>query len=95
MIEHVGRHLPVYKLQFIDETPLLFPLTMRNKTDEKQQTMEEREPKLTDSEEENETPSVEHLDSYEGLITRSKIKKMENALLLKTNTLMSNHFNNQ
>ena len=46
--------------------------------------MEQKEPKLTDSEEENETP-VEPVDKYEGPISRSKTKKMENALLHKAN----------
>ena len=55
--------------------------------------MKEKEPKLTDPEEENYASSVEHVDNYEGPITRSKTKRMENALLLKANTLMSNHFN--
>ena len=67
---------------------------MRNESDEKKQNMEEKKPKLSNSEV-NETPSVEHVDNYEGPITRSKTKKMENALLLKANALMSNHFNNQ
>ena len=53
--------------------------------------MQEKEPKLTDPEEENDATSVEHVDNYEGSITRSKTKRMENALLLKANTLMSNH----
>ena len=52
VIEHVGRHLLVYKVEMIGETTkfrilhrkLLFPLTMRNKSDEKQQNMEEKEP---------------------------------------------------
>ena len=59
MIEHVGGHLPVYKVQLIGETTkfrilhrnLVFSLTMRNESDEKQQNMEEKEPKLTDTEE--------------------------------------------
>ena len=100
MIEHVGGHLPVYKVQLVGDTlglefsrNLLFPLTMRNESDEKQQDMEEDEPKLTDPEEENDASSVEQVDNYEGPITRSKIKRMENALLLKANTVMSNHFN--
>ena len=50
--------------------------------------MKEKETKLTDLEEESKTLSVEHVDNYEGPITRSKTKMMENALLLKTN-----HFN--
>ena len=54
--------------------------------------MEVREPKLTDIEE-NDAPSIEHEDNHKGPITRSRTKKMENALLLKTNALMSNHFN--
>ena len=55
--------------------------------------MEEKEPKPTDSEEENKPPSVEHVDNYEGPINRSKTKKMENALLLKANALIFYHFN--
>ena len=39
--------------------------------------MEEKEPKLTDSEEENDASSVEHVENYEGLITRSKTKRRE------------------
>ena len=100
MIEHIGRHLPVNKVQLIGETTKfrilhrnsLFPLTMRNESDAKQQIMEEKEPKLTDTEEESNTPSVEHVD-IKGPITRSKMKKMENILLLKANALMSHHFN--
>ena len=103
MIKHVGRHLPVYKVQLIDEITkfkilprnLLFPLTMRNESDEKQQNMEEKEPKLTDSEKENKTPPLKHVGNYGGPITRSKTKKMENALFLKANALMSNPVNNQ
>ena len=57
--------------------------------------MEEKEPKLTDSEEESKTPSVDHVNNYEGPITGSKTKKMENTLLLKANALMSNHFNDE
>ena len=57
MIKHVGGHLPVYKVQLVGETTrfrvlhrnLLFPLTMRNESDEKQQDMETGEPKITDS----------------------------------------------
>ena len=67
---------------------------MRNESDAKQQNMEEKEPKLTDAEEESDAPSVEHVDDYKGPITGSKTKKMENVLLLKANALMSNHFNN-
>ena len=52
VIEHIGRHLPVYKVQLIGETTkfrilhrnLLFPLAMRNKSDAKQQIMEEKAP---------------------------------------------------
>ena len=103
MIEHIGKHLPVYKVQLIGETTkfrilqrnLLFPLTIRNESDGEQQNMEEKEPKLTDTEEENDVPSVEHVNNYEVPISRSKTKKMENALLLKANNLMSNHFNDQ
>ena len=66
-----------------------------HKSDEKQQNMAGKEPKLIDTEEGNDAPSVEHVDNYEGPITRSKTKKMENALLLKANILMFNHFNDQ
>ena len=59
----------------------------------KQQNMEEKEPKLTDPEDENNASSVEHVDTYEGPITRNKTKRMENALLFKANILMSNNFN--
>ena len=64
---------------------------MRNESDTKQQIMEEKEPKLTDTEE-SETPSVEHVD-IKGPITRSKTKKMENVLLLRANVLISHHSN--
>ena len=57
--------------------------------------MEEKEPKQTDTEEENGVPSVEHANDYEGPITRSKTKKMENTWLLKADALMSNHFNDE
>ena len=57
--------------------------------------MEEKEPTLIDAEEESETPSVDHVDDYEGPITRGKTKKMESALLLKANALISNHFNDE
>ena len=66
---------------------------MRNESDEKQQNMEEKEPMLTDPEEENDASSFEHVHNYEGPLTRSKTKRMENVLLLKANILMSNHFN--
>ena len=65
----------------------------RNESDKKQQNIEEKEPKLTDPEEENDASCAEHVGNYEGPITRSKTKRMENALLLKANILMSNHFN--
>ena len=63
---------------------------MRNKSDEKQQNLEEGEPKLTNLEEENDASSNEHVNNYEGPITRSRTKKVENAFLLKANILMSN-----
>ena len=50
---------------------------------EDKQDMEEEEPKLTDPEKENDASSVEQLDNYEGPISGSKTKRMENALLLK------------
>ena len=103
MIEWVGRHLPVYKVQLMGETTkfrifhrnLLFPLTMRNEGDEKQQNMDEKETKLTATEEENDVPSVDHVDDYKHPITRCRTNKMENVLLLKANDLMSSHFNDQ
>ena len=55
--------------------------------------MEEKEPKLTNPEEENDAPYDEHIGKYEGPFTRSKIKRIENTLLFKANILMSNHFN--
>ena len=85
VIEHVGGQLPVYIVQLVDETTrfrvlhrnLLFLLTMRNGSDKKQQNMEEKEPKLTDLEEKNDASSIEHVNSCEGPITRSKTKWME------------------
>ena len=47
---------------------------MRNESDEKEQNMEEMEPKLTDPEEENDAFSNEHVGKYKGPITRSKPK---------------------
>ena len=55
--------------------------------------MKVKETNLTDTAEENNTPSVEHVGNYKGPITRSKTKKMENILLLKANALISHHFN--
>ena len=83
VIDHVGKYLSVYKVQLIDETTkfrilhrnLLFPLAMRNKSDEKQQKLEEKEPELTGTKEENGTTSVQHLNNYEGPSTRSKTKR--------------------
>ena len=54
VIECTSRHLPVYKVQLVGEITrfrvlhrnLLFPLAMRNETDEKQQNVEEKEPEL-------------------------------------------------
>ena len=91
VIEHIGRHLPVYKVQLIGETTkfrildrnLLFPLTMRNESDAKQQIIEDKGLKLPDTEEEIDIPSVEHVGDYKGPITRSKMKKMEKVLLLE------------
>ena len=70
MNEHIGGHLPVYKVHLIGENTrfrvlyrnLLFPLAMRNESDEKQQNMEEKEPKLTDQEEENDASLAVHVD---------------------------------
>ena len=60
VIQHIGGHLPVYKVQLVDDTTkfriihrnLLFPLPMRNKSDEKQKVMEINKPKLAGSNEE-------------------------------------------
>ena len=103
VIEHIGEHLPAYKVQLIGETTtfrvlhrnLLFPLTTRNESDKKQQNVEEKESKLTNTEEENDVPSVEQVDNCEGPIIRSKTKMMKSALFLKANILMSNHFNDK
>ena len=89
-------------MQLIDETTkfsvlhrnLLFPLAMRNESDEKQQVMEINEPKLTDSDGEN-NASSEQINDYEGPVYRSKTKRIKNTLLLKANMLMSIHFNNE
>ena len=48
---------------------------MRNKSDAKQRNMEEKELKLSDTKEENKTPFVEHVDNFEGPITRSKPRR--------------------
>ena len=80
MIQHIGRHLSVHKVQLVSETTrfrvlyrnLLFPIAMRNASDEKQHDMDEKEPKLTDPEKENDASSVEHVDNYKGPITRCK-----------------------
>ena len=103
MIECIGGHLPVSKVQLVGETTrsrvlhrnLLFPLAMRKKSEEKQQNMEEKEPKLTDPEDENDASSAEQINNYEGAITRSKTKRIENVLLLKANILRSNHINDK
>ena len=76
---------------------MLFPLTFKNRSGEVQQNLEEKEPKLTGSEDgivddNNYTSSDEHASKYEGPITRSRIKRVENVFLLKANILMSNHF---
>ena len=61
--------------------------------------MEEKAPKLTNTEEEIDTSSVEHVDesfmeeNYRGPKTRSKMNKRENELLLRANALMFHHFN--
>ena len=55
--------------------------------------MEEKEPNLTDREEEIDTPSGEHIGNYKGPIIRSKTKKMKNILLLKANILMPHPLN--
>ena len=52
VIQHVGEHLPVYKVQLVRENSktrtlqrnLLFPLTLKNGSDEIQQNLEEKEP---------------------------------------------------
>ena len=102
MIQDTGEHLPVYKVQLIGKTikfrvfhrNLLFPLTMRNESDEKQQIMEANEPKQTDLDEENDASS-EQINNYKGPVTRSKTKKMENTLLPKASMFMANPFNDK
>ena len=66
---------------------LLFFLTMRNESDEKQQIMEANEPKQTNLDKENDASS-EQINNYKGPVTRSKTKKKENILLLKANMLV-------
>ena len=107
-IQHMGEHLPVYKVQLVEENTktrtlhrnLLFPLALKGVSDEIQQNVEEKEPKLTGSEDgivddNNDTSSDEHTSKHEGLITRSRAKKKENTFLLKANILMFNHFNDE
>ena len=94
-----------YKVQLVGENTktrtlqrnLLFPLTLKNGSDEIQQNLEEKEPKLTGSkdgivDDNNYTSSDECTSKYEGPITRRRTKRVENAFLLKVNILMSNHF---
>ena len=96
----------MYNVQLIGEDTktrtlhinLLFPLTLKNGSNEIQQNLEEKEPKLTSSEDgvtddKNYASSDEHTSKYEGPITRSRTKRVENAFLLKANILMSNHIN--
>ena len=106
MNQCVGEHLPVHKVQLVGENTktstlhrnLLFPLTLKSASDEIQQNLKEKEPKLTSSEDEivddnNNASSDEHTYKFEGPITRSRAKRVENAFLLKANILMSNCFN--
>ena len=80
VIQCIGAHLPVYKVQLVDDSTkvrilhrnLLFPLAMRNESDEKQQVMEISKPKLACSDKENNTPSEQI--NYEGQVTRGKAK---------------------
>ena len=96
VIQCIGGHLPVYKVQLVDDTTkfrilhrnLLFPLAMRNESDEKQ-VMEINKPNLAGSE--NNTSSGQ-INNYERPVTRSKTKGIKYTLLLKANMLMSNHF---
>ena len=91
MIQCVGEHLPVCKVQLVGENTktrtlhrnLLFPLTLRNGRDEIQQNLKVKEPKLTSSEDEivddnNNASSDECTNKYEGPITRSRAKRVEN-----------------
>ena len=64
---------------------LLFPLALKNESDEMQQNLEEKN---------NLTSTNKHTSKYEGPITRSRTKRVEDAFLLKANILMSKHFNN-
>ena len=77
---------------------LLFPLTLKNESDEIQQNLEEKAPKLISSEDEtvdddNHTSTNKYTSEYEGPITRSRTRRVGNAFLLKANILISNHFN--
>ena len=77
---------------------MLFPLALKNESDKIQQNLEEKESKLITSEDEtvdddNLTSTNKHTGKYEGPMTRSRTKTVEDAFLLKTNILMSNHFN--
>ena len=61
-----------------------------------QQNLEEKEFKLTASEDEtvdddNLTSMNKHTSKYEGPITMSRTKRAEDAFLLKANILISNH----
>ena len=104
VIQCVGEHLPLYKVQLVGKNTktstlhrnLLFPLALKNRSDEIQQNLEEKEPKLTSSEDEtvddnNHTSTNKHTSKYKGPITRSRTERVENAFLLKANILMSNH----
>ena len=77
---------------------LLFPLALKNDSDEILQNMEEKEPKLFALEEETVDEGIhtftnEHTNEYKRPINRSRTKRVENTFLLKANTLMFYHFN--
>ena len=80
VIQCIGGHLPVYKVQLIGDTTkirillrnLLFPLAMRHESDENQLVIEIEEPKLASSYEENN--SSEQINNYKRPVARSKTK---------------------
>ena len=83
--------MPVYKVQLVDETTkfrvlhrhLLFPLTMRKESDEKQKVVEINEQELTNSDGEN-NASSEQINSYEGAVTRSKTKGIKKYIVTQS-----------
>ena len=76
---------------------MLFPLALKNESDDIHQIMKDRDSKAIHSgdgivKSNDDASSDECTVQYEGPITRSKAKEVENTILLKPNILMSNHF---